>query len=345
MKAVYIEAHGGPEALTYGDRPEPVIESQEVKIKVRVSALNRLDVYTRAGARGMRRDFPPPLILGGDSAGEIAEVGSQVRGLKVGDRVVVNPKITCGRCSRCLAGQDDLCSSSRMLGSGVDGSYAEYTVVPAANAHPIADHISYEDAAAVPTTFLPMWNMLIRRAQLKPWETALVLSASSGVGTAAIQVARNIVGARVIATTSTPEKADKAKALGANEVINYTQEDVTERVKELTGGDGVDVVVDHVGADFFQAAYNSLSPGGRYGICGVTTGYRTELQMGQLFSRHLTVFGVYMGSKEDMRQIVTMLNRSVIKPSVHRVFPLKDAADAHRMMEERTFFGKLVLRI
>ena len=344
MKAVYIEEHGGPEVLTYGERPDPVIEPNEVKVRVRASALNRLDLFVRSGVRGTRREFPPPLVLGGDSAGDIVEVGAGVRGFQLGDRVVVNPRTSCGQCSHCLAGEDDLCPSSRMLGSAFDGSYAEYVKVPAANAHAIAAGVSYEDAAAVPTTYLPVWNMLVRRARLKPWETVLVLSASAGVGTAAIQVAKDVVGARVIATTSTEDKASKARKLGADEVINYTQEDVSQRVREMTGGTGVDVVVDHVGAEFFQAAYGSLKAGGRYGICGVTTGHRAELHMGLLFTRHLTVFGVYMGSKEDMREIVEMLNRGKIRPSIHQVLPLEQAADAHRMMEDRTFFGKLILK-
>lgn len=343
MKAVYIEEHGGPEVLTYGERPEPVIEPHEVKVRVRASALNRLDTFTRAGARGMRREFPPPLILGGDSAGDIVEVGSQVRGLSVGDRIVVNPRITCGQCSVCLAGQDDLCASGRMLGSAMDGSYAEYIKVPSANVHTLADEVSYEVAAAVPTTFLPVWSMLIHRARLRPWETVLVLSASAGVGTAAIQVAKAVVGAKVIATTSTAEKATRAMELGADEVINYTQEDVAQRVKELTGGEGVDAVVDHVGAEHFQAAYSSLKPGGKYGVCGVTTGYRAELHMGLMFTRQLTVFGVYMGSKGDMREIVAMLNQGKIVPAIHKVFPLERAEDAHRVMEGREFFGKIVL--
>lgn len=344
MKAVYIEAHGGPEVLTYGDRPDPSVEPHQVKVRVKASALNRLDLYTRAGARGMKREFPPPLILGGDSAGDIVEVGSQVLGVKPGDRVVVNPKVTCVQCAPCLAGEDDLCRSYQMLGSAVDGSYAEYLVVPSDNVHLIADQVSYEDAAAVPTTFLPMWNMLVRRGQLKPWETALVLSASAGVGTAAIQVAKKVIGAKVIATTSTADKAARALAVGADEVINYTDEDVAQRVKELTGGRGVDFVVDHVGTDSFPAGYNSLRPGGRYGNCGVTSGYEAELQMGQLFTRHLTVFGVFMGTKEDMRQIVEMLNRGTITPTIHKEFPLEKAADAHAMMEGRDFFGKLVLK-
>ena len=344
MKAVYIEAHGGPEVLTYGDRPDPVIGAQEVIVRVRASALNRLDIYTRAGVRGMRREFPPPLVLGGDSAGEIVEIGSRVQGLSVSDRVVVNPRMTCGRCGTCLAGEDEYCAGSKMLGSAMDGSYAEYVKVPSDNVHQIGTHISYEEAAAVPTVYLPVWNMLIRRAKLQPWETVLVLSASAGVGTAAIQVAKDVIGARVIATTSTAEKAAKAKELGADWVIIYTQEEIAQRVRELTGGEGVDVVVDHVGAEFFQEAFSTLKPGGRYGNCGVTTGYRAELHLGLMFTRQLTVLGVFMGSKKDMGEIVEMLNQGKIRPSVHRVFPLDRAADAHRMMEERSFFGKLVLK-
>ena len=343
MHAIYIESHGGPEVLTYGERPDPSIQGQEVKVRVGAAALNRLDLYTREGSRGLKRDFPPPLILGGDCAGEVVEIGEQVTTLKVGDRVVVNPRLTCQQCPECLSGRDDLCPRQRFMGSAIDGSYAELIAVPAANAHAIDDSVSYEDAAALPTTFLPVWNMLVRRMQVKAWETVLVLSASAGVGTAAIQVAKNIIGARVIATTSTPEKAAKALMVGADEVINYNEEDITERAKELTGGVGVDAVVDHVGADFFAKAFNALRPGGRYGTCGATTGLRTELHLGLLFSQQKEIHGVFMGNKEDMREIVTVLNRGVIRPVVDRVFPLRDAAEAHKAMEETNFFGKLLL--
>ena len=344
MQAVYIEAHGGPEVLTYGERPEPAIKPHEVKIRVRATALNRLDLYTRQGDRGLEREFPPPLILGGDCAGEVVEAGDQVVGLKPGERVLVDPKFTCQQCPACLAGQDGLCLRPRFLGSAIDGSYAELVAVPAANAHAISGDVSYEEAAAIPTTFLPVWNMLMRRVRLKPWETVLVLSASAGVGTAAIQVAKRVIGARVIATTSTPEKAAKAQELGADEVINYNEEDITQRARELTGGAGVDAVVDHVGADYFRQAFSALRPGGRYGICGATTGLRAELHLGLLFTRQVEIHGVYMGTKEDMRQIVAMLNRGAIHPAIDRVFPLPDAADAHRAMEETNFFGKLLLR-
>ena len=263
--------------------------------------------------------------------------------MKEGDRVIVNPRLSCQQCPTCLAGQDDLCRRSQFLGSAIDGSYAEYLSVPAANVHPISDQVTFEQAAAVPTTYLPVWNMLVRRLQLKPWQTVLVLSASAGVGTAAIQAAKDVIGARVIATTSTPEKAAKAKELGADEVINYNEEDIRQRVRELTGGAGVDCVVDHVGADFFAPAFASLRPGGRYGICGATTGLRTELHLGLLFSQQKEVYGVYMGTKEDMREIAEMLNRGAIKPVVDRTFALPDAAEAHRTMEATSFFGKLVL--
>ncbi len=345
MRAVYIEAHGGPEVLIYGERPEPKIEPHEVKVQVRATALNRLDLYTREGGRGLRREFPPPLILGGDCAGDVVEAGSQVSGVKPGDRVVVNPRISCQQCAACLSGRDDLCPRSRFMGSAVDGSYAEMVAVPAANVHAIDESVSYEQAAAVPTTFLPVWNMLMRRLQLRPWETVLVLSASAGVGTAAIQVAKKIIGSKVIATTSTPEKAAKASELGADAVINYNEEDIAEQARALTGGTGVDAVVDHVGADFFPKAFSALRPGGRYGICGATTGLRTELHLGLLFSQQKEIYGAFMGTKEDMREIIAVLNQGGINPAIDRSFPLAGAADAHRAMEEANFFGKLLLTV
>ncbi len=344
MKAVYIEAHGGPEVLTYGERPEPAAQPGEALVQVKAAALNRLDLYTRAGGRGLRREFPPPLILGGDCAGEVVAVGEGVQGRQPGERVLVNPRISCNRCSACLSGRDDLCPASRFMGSAIDGSYAELVSVPAVNLHAIGEDVSCEAAAAVPTTFLPVWNLLVRRARLQPWETALVLSASAGVGAAAIQVAKQVIGARVIATTSTEEKAAKARELGADAVINYREEDIAERVKALTGGAGADLLVDHVGAEFFASAFNSLRAGGRYTICGATTGLRAELHLGLLFTRQIELYGAFMGSKEDLRQITAMLNRGVINPTIHQVFPLAEAAAAHRTMEETNFFGKLLLR-
>ena len=344
MKAVYITEHGGVDTLTYGDLTEPEVGPNDVMVRVRAAALNRLDVYTRAGVRGTRRrSFDCPHILGGDSAGEIVATGSAVSGRQVGERVVVNPRMTCNQCRFCSSGEDEFCQNSGMLGSSRSGSYAEFVSVPSTSAVAIPDSLSFEEAASLPTVYLPSWTILVRKGALKPWETSLVLSASAGVGTAGIQVAKRVVGATVITTTSTEEKAERAREIGADHVINYSTEDIAERVKEITGGRGVDVVLDHVGADFWPAATRSLAVGGRYGICGVTTGYRAELQMGAMFTRYQTVFGVFMGRKEDMRQIVEFAGRGLIRGIVHQAFPLEDAARAHEVMESRNFFGKLVL--
>ena len=344
MKAVYMTEHGGVDVLQYGDMPEPEIGPNDVKVRVRAASLNRLDVYTRAGVRGTRRrNFDAPHILGGDAAGEVVEIGAEVRGREIGQRIVINPRMTCNQCRWCSAGEDEFCENSGMLGSSRRGSYAEYVGVPATSAVPIPDGLSFEEAATLPTVFLPSWTILVRKGALKSWETALILSASAGVGTAGIQVAKNVVGAAVITTTSTEEKAAQALDLGADHVINYSSEDIAERVREITDGRGVDVVLDHVGAEFWPAATRSLAMGGRYGICGVTTGYRAELQMGAMFTRDQTVFGVFMGRKEDMRQIVEMAGRGVIRGIIHQTFPLREAAKAHEVMESRNFFGKLVL--
>lgn len=344
MKAVYIESHGDAGVLQYGARPAPRPGPGEVVVQVRASALNRLDIFTRDGQRGLEREFPPPLILGGDAAGDVAAVGDSVSTLKVGDRVVVNPRLACGVCQWCGSGRDELCRRSRFLGTARDGSYAELVAVPEVNAYPLDAGVSFTDAAAVPTTYLPVWNMAVRRAALQPWETALVFSASAGVGAAAIQIFKKVVGATVIATTSTPEKAELARSLGADYVINYNAEDITQRVREITGGAGVDLLVDHVGADVWAHGFRALRPGGRYCICGATSGLRAELHLGLLFSRQIEIYGGYMGSREDMRQIVASLNRGVIKPAIHRTYPLADAAQAHRDLEATNFFGKLLLQ-
>ena len=344
MKAVFIESHGAVDVLQYGDRPDPSPGPNDVVVRVGASALNRLDIFTREGQRGLEREFPPPLILGGDTAGEVVAIGDAVSAHRVGDRVVVNPRLACGVCQWCGAGRDELCRRSRFLGTARDGSYAELVAVPEVNAYRLDGDVSFAAAAAIPTTYLPVWNMAVRRAALQPWETALVFSASAGVGAAAIQVFKNVVGATVITTTSTPEKAELARRLGADHVINYNEEDITQRVREITGGAGVDLLVDHVGADVWSHGFRALRPGGRYCICGATSGLRAELHLGLLFSRQVEIYGGYMGSREDMRQIVASLNRGVIKPAIHQTYPLANAAEAHRDMEATNFFGKLILQ-
>ena len=343
MKSIVISRHGGPEVLQFGEQPEPTPNPREVVILMKATSINRLDTYVRAGVRGQGRGFPPPLILGGDASGIVVELGKNASTVNLHQRVLINPRITCGLCEFCSQKRDELCQNFHMLGSTINGSHAEYVAIPETNVYPINSNIQFDTAAALPTTYLPVWNMLMRKTNLRSDETVLVLSSSAGVGTAAIEVSKKIIGATVIATTSSDEKASKTLQLGADYVINYKNEDIHKQVLELTDGRGVDVVVDHVGSEFFENAYQSLRPGGRYGICGVTSGYRANLQMGTLFSKQLGIHGVFMGSKKDMEQIVDNLNDGKIQPTIHQVFKLEQAEFAHRMMEERKFFGKLVL--
>ncbi|MDA1216214.1 MAG: zinc-binding dehydrogenase [Chloroflexi bacterium] len=316
--------------MQYGDQPDPSPCPGEVKVRVRAIALNRLDIYTRAGVRGTKLpDDRFPHILGGDSAGEVAELGEGISGPPVGTHVVVDP----------LMGPGD------MLGTNRSGAYAEYVVVPAANVFPIPDSLGFEEAAALPTVYLPVWNIIIKHGKLQPNETALVLSAASGVGTAAIQVVKGVVGATCIATTGNAEKAKAALALGADHVIDYSKEDVAERLKEITGGRGVNLVVDSVGTQFFEAAYGSLARGGRYGVCGVTTGYKAELHLGQLFTKQIHLFGVFMGSLGDMQEVVDAAAKGLISSAIAERYPLEQAQQAHEAMEAADRFGKIVLTV
>jgi len=331
MKATIIQRHGDPSVLTFMEMPDPVPQVGDVLVRVRAAALNRLDLYTRAGIRGTRLTADRfPHILGGDCAGDIVDAGAS--GWRAGQRVVVNPYLGDG-------------TSLAMLGTNRPGSYAELVAVPAANVVPVSDSLSYEQAAALPTVFLPAHAIVVREGRMSSSETALVLSASSGVGTAAIQVVKRLVGAKCIAVTSTPAKADAALALGADHVINYAAEDMTQRVKEITKGRGVDLVIDPSGAQFFETAYALLAPHGRYGVCGVTAGYEVTLHLGLLFAKRLSLFGVFMGSTPELRDIVGAAERGLIRPAIHARHPLRDARLAHEAMERAEHFGKIILTV
>jgi alcohol dehydrogenase len=333
LKAVTIRQHGDPSVMEVSEVDEPMATHGQVVVSVRAASINRLDLYTRAGIRGTKQPEDQfPRILGGDCAGEIAEVGEGVTDLFVGQRVVVNPLLTTN-------------PFPKMIGTHVQGSYAELVAVPAANAVPIADSLSYVQAASLPTVFLPTWSIIMREGLLQSHETAMVLSASSGVGTAAIQIIKGVVGADCIAVTSSPEKIQKAMDLGADHSINYKTEDLAERVKEITGGRGVDLIVDSTGALFFEAAYASLARGGRFGTCGVTSGYQAQIHLGQLFSKELRLFGVFMGSTNELVQIVDAAGKGQLQGAIHRTLPLEEAAQAHEEMERSEHFGKFVVTI
>jgi NADPH:quinone reductase-like Zn-dependent oxidoreductase len=340
MKAVRFHAHGGPEVLTFEDAPEPQLTSGNVIVRVQACALNHLDLWQRRGLD--RVTLPMPHISGADVAGTIAAVGKDVTGLSEGQRVMLQPGLSCGRCARCLEGRDFLCRAYDVLGYQSDGGYGNYVAVPAANIIPIPDHIDIVAAAAFPLTFLTAWHMLYAGGHLTPSDTVLVVAAGSGVGQAAIQIAK-AARARVIATSRGQDKAERARALGADEVIDSSAEDVVARVKALTDRRGVDLVIEHVGVATWESSVRSLRTGGRLVTCGATTGHDAALDLRHLFARQLTFVGSYMGAKSELLQAAHGFFQGWYAPVIDRTYPLADAADAHRRLESGQRFGKTVL--
>lgn len=340
MKAIVFRRHGGPEVLEYSDAPEPQIKANEILVRVRAVALNHLDLWVRRGLPGI--NVPLPHIPGSDVAGEIAQVGELVMRVKVGDRVLLAPGVSCGQCAACVGGADNQCRRYTNLGYMIDGGCAEYVKAPEVNAIPIPGELSWEEAAAVPLVFLTAWHMLVARAQVRAGEDVLVLGAGSGVGSAAIQIAR-LLGARVIATTSSGAKIQKARELGAQDVIDYTQQDVQTEVRRLTGKRGVDVVFEHVGTATWESSVLCLATGGRLVTCGATTGYAAKVDIRYLFSRHLSLLGSYMGSKAELHAVVKLIGERKLRAVIDRVMPLAECRQAHEILERREQFGKIVL--
>jgi NADPH:quinone reductase-like Zn-dependent oxidoreductase len=342
MKAIVYAEHGGPEVLRYTDVPEPEIGAGEVLVRVRACALNHLDLWLRRGIPSLK--IPLPHIPGSDIAGEVALAGDGVTNVKVGDRVMLQPGISCGACEKCLAGDDNLCKSYRIFGEMVDGGCAEYVKAPAVNCVPIPEGVSFEAAAAFPLVSLTAWHMLIARAKLQPAETVLVLAAGSGVGSAAIQIAK-ASGARVIATAGSDAKLARARELGADEVINHSTQKIATEVKRLAGRRGVDVVFEHVGEATWNESIRSLVPGGRLVTCGATTGYNGAIDIRYLFTRQISLLGSFMGSKADLLAAVEFLKRGLLKPVIDIVLPLEKCAETHRRLENSEQFGKIVLSV
>ncbi len=338
MKAIVFHQTGGPEVLRYEDAPDPRPESGEVVVRVRAAALNRIDIWIRAGA------YPTPLphILGSDGAGVVESVGPDVEWPRPGDKVVISPWLSDGTCPYCAAGEDNQCEQRKILGNQVDGTFAERVKIPARNAFPYPGEIPFSEAAAVTLTASTAWHMLISRAQLRAGETVLIQGASSGLGTAAIQIA-HLAGARVLAATSSNEKAARARELGADEAINYTEKDLADEALRLTGGRGVDLVFEHVGAATWDASVRSLARCGRLVTAGATTGAKVEFDVRTLYSRQLSFIGSMGASRTDVAAVLEQVARRRLRPVISRVMPLAEAAAAERLLEERKFFGKIVL--
>ena len=324
------------------DYPDPVPGPDQVVVRIHAAALNRLDLFVRSGIPTLKLTLPH--ILGADAAGHIDAVGSDVTDLEVGDRVVVNPGISCGRCEYCLKGEDSECVDYRILGEHLPGTYAEQVAVPARNALKIPTDMAFEPAAAAPLAFMTAWRMLVTRAKVRPGEDVLILGAGSGVSTAAIQVAK-LAGCTVFVTSSSDEKLQKAKALGADVLVNYKAVPWSKAIWELTGRRGVDVIVDHVGEATFKDSVRTLRKGGRVVVPGATTGPMLELDARYLFWRQLSVLGSTMANQREFEEVMKLLFMGRLKPVVARVFPLEQARAAHEYLERGDHFGKVVLAV
>lgn len=340
MKAVIFNQHGAPEVLTYADAPDPRIKANEVLVEVRACALNHLDVWVRAGLPGI--EIPLPHVLGNDIAGIVREVGELVDWVKPNDEVMLQPGVSCGHCLECLRGRDNLCPQYKILGYQRAGGYAEFVAAPGVNIVPKPKNLSWAEAAAIPLVTLTAWHMLVTRASVQPGEDVLIHAAGSGVGSIGIQIAV-LRGARVIATAGSDEKLEKARSLGAHETINYTQTDWSKEVRRLTGGRGVDVVFEHTGAETWPQSITALAKSGRLVTCGATSGYDARTDIRQLFYRHLTFLGSFMGSKAELIDAMRFVEQNRIRAVVDRTLPLSEARRAHELMQDRAQFGKLVL--
>ena len=342
MKALAITGQKGPEKVRYMDVETPKLGSREVLIETHAAALNHLDLFVRNNLDSLK--LAPPHIAGADGAGIVAEVGAEVHTVKVGDRVLINPGLNCGVCEFCQAGEQSLCVRFGIMGETCPGTFAEYFTAPQANVHPVPEGFAWEEAAAFPLVFVTAWRMLISKAQIKPGEEILILGIGGGVSTAALQIAK-AVGLRAFVTSSSDEKLQKAKNLGADVVINYKTQDFAREVREITKRRGVDVVVDSVGGETYAKSLASLVKGGRLVTCGATAGPRPQTDLQRIFWNQLSVFGSTMGNRREFSEMLNFVRKCGVKPVIDQVLPLSEGADAIARMEGGKQFGKIVLKV
>jgi NADPH:quinone reductase-like Zn-dependent oxidoreductase len=340
MKAVAIREHGGPEVVKLEDLSDPQPGPGQVVVAVKAAALNHLDLWVRKGWPGLKLAFPH--VLGSDVAGVVEAVGPGVEGTRAGDAVVVNPSLGCGRCERCLSGRENLCRRFAILGEHVSGGMAERFAVPARNVMPKPARLSFEEAAAVPLTFMTAWHALVERAKVRPGETVLVHAAGSGVGVAAVQIAK-LHGARVIATAGSDAKLEKARALGADEVVNYETQDFVQETRRLTDKKGVDVVFEHVGKKTWEKSILAVGIGGRITTVGATTGFDPLTDLRHVFFRQISILGSTMGTAGDLLEVLRFVGEGKLRPVVDRTLPLAEVRQAQALLADRAQFGKIVL--
>jgi NADPH:quinone reductase-like Zn-dependent oxidoreductase len=338
MKAARIHEFGGPGVLRYEDMPDPKPRKNEVLIRVRACAMNHLDLWVRKGLPGVKL----PHILGSDISGEVVEAGEYVTSCKPGQRVLLAPMHFCNHCAQCTAGLQNQCREFTVLGNAVDGGNCELMAIPEVNVIPIPDSLGFNEAASVPLVFLTAMHMLTGRASVRPGDTVLVLGANSGVGIAAIQIAK-LYNATVIATAGDENKMQSARELGADHVVNHYHQKISDEVRKITSKQGVDIVVEHVGAATWEESLKSVKPGGTLVTCGATTGANVGLELRFLFARQLSLLGSYMGTMGELHGVLKHVFSGKLKPIVDRTFPLKEVRAAHEYMETSKMFGKIVL--
>ncbi len=338
-----MHGYGGAEQLCYDScEPPTITETDEVIVKLKAAALNHIDIWNRMGATGIVVALPH--ILGADGAGVVAETGARVENVKVGDAVCLYPATGCGQCEFCRTERDFMCIRLRVLGERLEGTYAQYVKLPARNCFPIPAGYSFHQAAAFPLVFITLWRMVITNAALKPGETMLIIGIGGGVASATLQVAKQI-GARAIVTSGSDAKLERAKILGADHGVNHFKENFVTAVGSLTGGRGVDVVLDCVGGEVWRQSLASLARGGRLVTCGATAGGQPQDDIGAIVSKQLKIYGSTLGSRREFAQLISFLNATKIKPIIDRVFSLSEAADAQRYVEAARQFGKVVLEM
>jgi NADPH:quinone reductase-like Zn-dependent oxidoreductase len=341
MKAILFHEHGGPEVLRYADFDTPTPGPGDVLVRLKASALNRLDLWLRNGWPGIKLEYPH--ITGADGAGVIEAVGEGVSGFAVGDRVVINGTLFCGECEDCRAGHENLCRvRGGILGEHRRGTLAEYVALPTHNLLRIPGEFSFEDAAAASLVYLTAWHSLITKGGLKPGESVLIVGAGGGVNSASIQIAKHI-GAAVYVVGSSDEKLERAKVLGADIVINRNKDDWGKVVFTKTEKRGVDIVVDNVGQESWPTSLRALKRGGRMLVVGNSSGYNVQIDSRLVFGKHLNIIGSTMAPKADFEAVMTLIFEGKLKAVVDKVMPLSEAAEAESMLERGDVFGKIVL--
>lgn len=342
MLAAYLTGHGGNEVVQIGERPLPQRRPGEVLVRLRAATLNRVDLYMRDSGAGITHSIPQ--ILGIDGAGEVAEVDADERLLTVGQPVVLHPAIGCGRCEFCERGEPVLCTAVSFLGEHRDGTLAQYVSLPARNVFPLPAGLDMAEAAALGVNHLTAWRMLFTKAQVRPWETVLIFGIGGGVSLAALQLVK-MIGARAIVTSRDDDKLARALDLGADHAVNGRTEDIAKRVLALTGGRGVDVVIENVGAAVWSHAMKSLVRGGRLVTCGATSGDQPPADLRRIFIRQLQILGSTAGDLDEFRDVLTAAGQGRFRPVIDRRYRLDEVHAALDRLEAGEQFGKIAVEI